>query len=294
METAALILQGRDDYTASEPVAGVLPLLRIIRTLKYAGIKRVVLAGEEFLMSEAFNHATKLEAEFIYSTIAKRRVASYRTNALIYLKGKCDRLLIVPAYYPLIDITTVKKIAGTDAALAAPVYKGKRGYPVAVSSEYFDGLIQTDGDLDGLLNGNAWEQVEVDDEGVTADVTKKLNAEKIAAKLTISNETRPGFKLALERDFSFYGPGMQEMIRLVEETGSLKQAFTLMGMSTSNGRRLIAETEASLGFTIFDNKGDKRSGSVVSDEAKAFSAKYSALCEDCVDYLEASYKRHFG
>ena len=60
METAALILMDRDDYTATEPVAGILPLQRIIRTLKYAGIKRVVLAGDEFLMNEAFIHATKL------------------------------------------------------------------------------------------------------------------------------------------------------------------------------------------------------------------------------------------
>ena len=84
METAALILQGRDDYTASEPVAGALPLLRIIRTFKYAGIKRVALAGEEYIMNEAFNHATRLGAEFIHATRSKRKTASYQANAITY------------------------------------------------------------------------------------------------------------------------------------------------------------------------------------------------------------------
>ena len=293
METAALILQGRDKFAANEPVAGILPLQRIIKTIKYAGIKRVVLAGDQYIMSDAFNHATRLEVEFIHSTKAKRKVASYQANALSYLKDKCDRLLIVPAYYPLFDIPTVKKIASTEAALAAPVFKGKRGYPISVSSTHFDQLIRTDGDVDGLLDSNVWEGVEVDDEGVAADVTKKVAAERIAAKLSISKETRPGFKLRLERDFLFYGPGMQELIRLVEETGSLKQAFELMGMSTSNGRRLIAETEASLGFTIFDNKGVKRSGSAVSREAKEYAATYKAFYEDCANYIEDSYMRHF-
>ena len=293
METAALIMQGRDDYSASEPVAGALPLLRIFHTFKCAGIKRVAIAGEEYAMNEAFNRATKLGAEFIHETRSKRKMASYRANAIAYLSDKCDRLFIAPAYYPLFEISTVRKMAETEALLAAPVFKGERGYPVLVSKEHFSAMIRTDGDFDRLFEENAWEGVEVDDEGVTADATTPIDAERIAAKLALWQEVRPDFKLTLRREAPFFGPGIMEMIRLVEETGSLKQAFTLMGMSGSHGRRLIADTEAGLGFSIFDNNGSKYYGSSVSREAKAYAARYKAFYEDCASYVDEAYKRHF-
>ena len=293
METAALIIQGRDDYTANEPVAGALPLLRIIRTFQYAGVKRIIVAGEEHLMTDAFRQSTRLEAEFIYSSRTRRKVAGYRSNAFEYLNDKCDRLMLVPAYYPLFDISTVKKMLETDAALAAPVYNGKRGYPVMIASEYFDYMIKTDGDHEKLLAGNDWVQVGVDDEGVTADVTEKTDARRIAANLSLHKDVRPGFKLTLRREASFYGPGIHEIIRLVEETGSLKHTFALMGMSSSNARKIIKETENGLGFKVFDNKDSRYDGSMVTGEAKAYAAKYQAFHEACIRCVDELYKRHF-
>ena len=294
METAALIIQGRDEYPASEPVAGAMPLLRLIRTFQYAGIKRIIVAGEDYIMNEAFNRATRLEAEFIHSTRTKRRFTNYRVNALSYMKDKCDRLLLAPANYPLFDISTVIKMIETDAALAAPVYKGKRGYPVLLASELFAAVIGADGDYEKLLDKKDWEKVEVNDEGVTADVTGRIDADKIAGKLALHKVSRPGFKLTIRRESSYYGPGAQEMIRLVEETGALKTAFSLMGISASHARNIIKETETGLGFRIFASEKDyMRDGSVVTEEAREFAAKYKAFHEDCENYIEESYKRHF-
>ena len=294
METAALIIQGRDEYPASEPVAGAMPLLRLIRTFQYAGIKRIIVAGEDYIMNEAFNRATRLEAEFIYSVRTKRKFTNYRVNALTYLKDKCGRLLLVPANYPLFDITTVTKMIETDAMLAAPVYMGKRGYPILISSELFGAVIDADGDYEILLGENEWEKVEVNDEGVTADATGPIDADKIAAKLTLHKISRPGFKLTIRRESSYFGPGAQEMIRLVEETGALKTAFSLMGISGSHARNIIKETETGLGFKLFESEKDNmHEGSAVTGEAKEFAARYKAFHEDCEKYIEESYKRHF-
>ena len=294
METAALIIQGRDDYTASEPVAGTMPLLRIIRTFQYAGIKRVIVAGEDYIMNEAFKQATRLEAEFIHTTRLKTKSASYHVNAITYLKDKCDRLLIAPVYYPLFDISTVRKMLETDATLAAALYKGKRGYPILLSSEFFDAAIEADGDYQKLLDENDWQKIEVDDEGVVTDVTKRVDANRIAGKLSLDKDVRPGFKLTLRRAASFYGPGVQEMIRLVDESGSLKTAFSLMGMAGSYARRTIKEAETGLGFKLFESDiENKQYGSAVTQEAKDFAAIYEAFHEDCANYIEESFKRHF-
>ena len=294
METAALILQGKDDFTASEPIAGALPLLRIVRTFKYAGVGRVVVAGEDYIMAEAFRQATRLEAEFIHATRGKRKAASYRVNALDHLKGKCSRLLLVPAYYPLFDINTVKLMSQAEAGLAAPVYNGKRGYPVLISSEFFDDMIGTDGDHEKLFADNPWQRVEVDDEGVTADVTRNTDAEKIAGTLSLDNEMRPGIKLTIRKVASCYGPGIQELIRLVEETGALETAYSLMGLSGSHARRFIKETENGLGFKLFDNdKNSKQEGTSVTAEAKEFAAKYEAFHQACLKSVESLFEQHF-
>ncbi|MCL2153510.1 MAG: NTP transferase domain-containing protein [Oscillospiraceae bacterium] len=294
METAALIIQGWDEYPASEPVANTMPLLRLIRTFQYAGIKRIVVAGEDYIMNEAFNRATRLEAEFIHSTRTKRKFTNYRVNALTYLKDKCDNLLLTPANYPLFDIPTVAKMIESGASLAVPVFEGKRGYPILLSSELFKSVIAADGDYEKLLTGSDYVEVEVEDEGVTADVTGPINAEEIAKKLALHTISRPGFKLTIRRESSYYGPGAQEMIRLVEETGALKTAFSLMGISASHARSIIKETETGLGFRIFSSEKDNmRDGSVVTKEARDFAAKYKAFHEDCERYIEESYKRHF-
>ena len=294
METAALIIQGRDGYTASEPVAGTMPLIRLIRTFQYAGIRRVVVAGEDYIMYEAFNRATRLEAEFIHSTRTKRKFTNYTVNALNYLKGKCDRLLMAPSNYPLFDIPTVSRIVEAVAALAAPVYKGERGFPILISSGYFDALIETGCDYAKLLDENDWQRIEVDDEGVTADVTGAIDAERIAGKLALHMNSRPGLDLIIRREASYYGLFVQEMIRLVEETRSMQAAFSLMGISGSHARNVIRETEAGFGFKIFKSDNvNMRNGSAVSKKAKDFAARYKAFHEECEKFIDESYKRHF-
>ena len=293
METAALILQYRDDFSALEPVAGTRPLQRIIRTFKYAGIGRVVVAGDKKGLYDAMIKATRLEAEFIYPTSRARKESGYSINALEYLKGKCDRLFFAPAHFPLFDIPTVMDMNLSDAALAAPVFNGKRGYPMLVSADYIDELIGNGCNFESLFEANEWEGIEVSDEGVIADVTEPIDADRIAAGLSLYNDPRPGFKLTIRREASYYGPGVHELIRLVEETGSLKKAYLLMGMARSYAFDLVKECEAGLGFRVFDTNAD-HSGSVVTNEAREYAAKYKAFHEACVKSIDDHYMRYFG
>ena len=293
MVTAALILQIKDDFKALDPVAGIRPLQRIIRTFKYAGIGRVVVAGDKTGIHDAMIKATRLEAEFIHPTDRVWKKSSHKINALEYLKGKCDRLFIVPAHYPLFDIPTVMDMELTNAAIAAPVYNGKRGFPILLSAEYLDELIRTDGDYEKLLKSNEWEGIEVDDEGVTADVTKRIAAKRIAGNLSLHKNPRPGLKLTIRREESFYGPGIQELVRLVDETGSLKKAYSLMGMAQSYAFNLVKESESGLGFRLF-NTTSGRNGSMLTDEARDYAAKYKAFHEACAKSVDEHYLRFFG
>ena len=77
------------------------------------------------------------------------------------------------------------------------------------------------------------------------------------------------------------------------ETGALKQAFALMGMSSSNARKVIKESEKGLGFEIFSNKKCRYDGSLVTAEAKEYAAKYKAFHEACVKSVDELYKHYF-
>ena len=121
-----------------------------------------------------------------------------------------------------------------------------------------------------------------------------VDAERIAGKLSLRNDMRLWLKLTFRRENHIYGPGMQELIRLVGETGALETAYSLMGMSASHARSFIKETEAGLGFKVFDNNLKcKLDGSTVTEEAKEFAAKYETFQEACLESVESLFKHHF-
>ncbi|MDR2360915.1 MAG: NTP transferase domain-containing protein [Oscillospiraceae bacterium] len=293
MTTAALILQGPAHFKADEAVAGMLPLQRLILTFKQAGIKRVVVAGDA-IMREAELHATRLGAEFIYPTRLKRRFVSCYANAVEHLGNKCERVLLAPANFPLFDAATVRRLLETSGEAVVPVCAGTRGYPVLVPVRVLPELAEADGDIAQMIEALAPLEVEVSDAGVTADVTKGIEADAIAESLTLRTQFRPSFKLTLGRERSFYGPGIQQIVQLVMETGSVLKAQKLLGMAYSYAIRIIREAEAGLGFRLFDYEIKGRKRSTPTARCKEFYDKYEAFSEDCERYVEEAFRRYFG
>jgi CTP:molybdopterin cytidylyltransferase MocA/molybdenum-dependent DNA-binding transcriptional regulator ModE len=297
MTTAALIIQGPENYEAAEEVAGKLPLRRLILTFKLAGINRVVVAGDK-IMYEAEKHATKLGAVFVYSEKRTRRKIfdSYTKNAVNYLSGKCDRVLVAPANYPLFDIKTVERMLESDAKTAAPVYNGIPGYPLLISAEYLDELYDLDGDFAKLLEKHPPAMVPVDDEGVCADVTQDIDAAAIASKLTLRQKLRPVFKLGIAREKPIYGSGIHQIVRVTDEVGSLVKTRKMLSMSNSYEYRLINTAEAGLGIRILGYSGTgKRKGlSTLTDDAKEFADKYDAFSNECEKFINEAFERYFG
>jgi CTP:molybdopterin cytidylyltransferase MocA/molybdenum-dependent DNA-binding transcriptional regulator ModE len=297
MTTAALIIQGPENYEAAEEVAGKLPLRRLILTFKLAGINRVIVAGDK-IMYEAEKHATKLGAEFIYTRkkTNKRQFSSYSANAIDYLSGKCDRVLVVPANYPLFDIKTVERMLETDAEIAVPVYKGVSGYPLLISDVYFDDLLASDGNFTKLVSERPLTEIDIDDEGIIADVTTGIDAEAIAEKLTLRQKLRPVFKLGIAREKPVYGAGIHQIVRLTEETGALLKAQKLLGMAQSYKYKLVNTAELGLGFTIREHGGvnQRNGGSALTNECREFADKYDAFTNECEKLINEAFKRYFG
>ena len=75
------------------------------------------------------------------------------------------------------------------------------------------------------------------------------------------NELHYHMKVRVFRKEGAFGPGVAELMRHVEETGSLSEACRCMGMAYSKGWRIMKHAEEDLGFTLMEgSRGGSRGG----------------------------------
>jgi molybdate transport system regulatory protein len=103
-------------------------------------------------------------------------------------------------------------------------------------------------------------------------------------------------KIWLDRNGKAFGRGPYELLKRVEETESLHQAATQMGMSYSKAWKLIQMIEKRVGFAFVSKKVGGRfgGGSQVTPEGKAFMKRYERFEREAMKGIEKVYQKHFG
>jgi molybdate transport system regulatory protein len=104
-------------------------------------------------------------------------------------------------------------------------------------------------------------------------------------------------RLWLERDGELvFGPGGFELLRRVEQMGSLNQAAKSMAMSYSKAWRVVRDVEERLGVSLFERRigGPGGGGSSLTDEARSLLARYGALQAEADDLLLFLFAKHFS
>jgi len=98
-----------------------------------------------------------------------------------------------------------------------------------------------------------------------------------------------------ERGRHVLGPGAQELLRRLDEVGSLNQAAKVIGIPYSKAYRLIDEIERGLGITLLTRQtgGIAGGGSRLTDEGRLVLERFEAFTRDADDALEALFHRHF-
>ncbi|MGM9589175.1 MAG: NTP transferase domain-containing protein [Faecousia sp.] len=93
----------------------------------------------------------------------------------------------------------------------------------------------------------------------------------------------------------FFGEGPCQLLRLVEETGSLRCAAASMEMAYSKALKLIKQAESALGFPLTERCAGGRDGggSTLTPEGRAFLQQYEAYRDACVQVNRALYHRYF-
>ena len=98
-----------------------------------------------------------------------------------------------------------------------------------------------------------------------------------------------------ENGEKFFGEGPCRLLRLVEETGSLRCAAASMEMAYSKALKLVKQAEEALGFPLTQRSvgGRDGGGSTLTPEGREFLHKYEAYRDACVQANRELYANYF-
>lgn len=102
-------------------------------------------------------------------------------------------------------------------------------------------------------------------------------------------------KLPIAKTVKFMGPGCRDLLKLVQEHGSVRLACEVMEMSYSKAWRILNTLEAEAGYAVIARRpGGKRGGeSTLTPEGEALLTRYEAYEAECKEAVEAIFRRHF-
>ncbi len=92
-----------------------------------------------------------------------------------------------------------------------------------------------------------------------------------------------------------FGKGVAELLRRIEETGSLAAAYKAMGMSSSKAWKILRRAEADLGFALVSGTagGASGGGTVLTEEGRELLGRYAAFNAEVQDAAAQAFAKYF-
>ena len=304
MTTAALIVAAgmssrMGDFKPLLNIGSISIAQRVVATFQQAGVEKIV-------MVTGYN-AVMLERHLAGNGVVFLRNENYETTqmfdsvciGLSYLRDKCGRVLFTPVDIPLFTADTVHRLLETDAPLACPAVDGETGHPTLIGASLFDRILSDSGDqgLRGALNrcGAELTLIPVEDRGILHDAD---TPEDYKALLRYHNEqlVRPVLNVELAREKVFFDSRTAMLLRLIDETRSVRQACQRIQMSYSSGWNVIRTLEGQLNRTlILRSQGGAGGGkSSLTDDGKLLLERYDAYVDALREKAGELFESYFG
>lgn len=306
MRTGAVVIAAGHKSTVSTfqpmlPMGDSTAIRRIIITLKRAGIEPVVvITGQQ--ADEIEKHVAGLRVICLRNQDYEHTQMYYSIcMGLNYIEDLCDRVFILPVKFPMFLPDTIQKMMGCTAAAACPVYGGRRGHPVLVSTRVISKLLNYKGEygLRGALRqpglDHEVEEIPVEDEGIIMAVENdddcaqgSLGREKL--------DVYPQIQLTLERNEGFFGPQAAQFLSLIDHTGSMQTACRQMHMSYTKGWKILKEAERQLGYPLLVTQSGGAEGgfSQLTPKSRDFLERYLGMEKELREYGEQMFKKYFS
>lgn len=304
MKTGAVISAAGHKSSLSEfhpmlPMGDTTVIKRIIMTLKQSGVHPiVVITGQE---------ARELEKHISKQQVICLRNEDYEGSQMFdsicmglnYIEDLCDRVLVLPAKFPMLLPETIRSILDSRQLAACPVYNGRRGHPVMLSRELIPLILSYSGEkgLRGALRQpqveGCVEEIHVADKGIIEAVEsdEDLKGQPVIARAAMHAVN----KLYLECDEVFFGPGIAQFLMLIDHTGSMQAACRQMNMSYSKGWKIMKTAEKQLGFPLLITKtgGSDGGSSLLSPKTRDFLERFSGMEKELKEKSDELFAKYF-
>jgi len=89
----------------------------------------------------------------------------------------------------------------------------------------------------------------------------------------------------------FFGPGVFDLLVLVEASGSLRKAAQSLGMAYSKAWRVLGQAEDHLGLELLHRQAG---GSALTGDGRELVTRFRALIDEADADLQRLYQKHFG
>lgn len=305
MKTGAVIVAAghkivKSSFQPMLPIGDSTVIRRIIITMKQAGIDPVVVVtgrqGDELEKHMAGLQVICLRNDRYEDTQMYDSICM----GLNYIEDLCDRVLTLPAKYPLLLKNTIELLLEEEAEAVCPVYQGRRGHPVLIACSLIQELLafKGDGGLRGVLRQEEIRErvreVPVEDEGIIFSV--ETDEECAAGRLADRRiDIHPHIEIRLERNDSFFGPSMAQFLSLIDHTGSMQTACRQMHMSYTKGWKLLKEAEKQMGYPLLDTRSGGADGgsSRLTPKTKDFLSRYLRMEEELTRQGRRLFEQYF-
>jgi len=113
--------------------------------------------------------------------------------------------------------------------------------------------------------------------------------------IMLRHKMKVAYKVWLDNDGKAFGEGPYQLLKRIDERGSLHQAAMDMKMSYRKAWRTLHAIEGKLGFALLDRQvgGVSGGGSQITDAGRELMKNYEGFRNDVREALESIYKRHF-
>lgn len=100
-------------------------------------------------------------------------------------------------------------------------------------------------------------------------------------------------KIWLEDQQKIYGYGPQQLLKCIEQTGSLNESAKQMNLSYAKAHKMIKQAEAQLGFKLLMRQigGQQGGGSMLTTRAKQWMQNYSLLHQQCKQAVDQAWRQ---
>jgi len=219
------------------------------------------------------------------------------------ISKECERMLILPIDVPAIMPDTIRQQMMIDAPIIRTMCHGEPGHPIMLWSEVAEGLrgYEGPGGLRGAIehSGIAITNLEVDDEGIYRDLDTREQYQELLDwnyQRGQGYPIRPQIQVRLTASEPFYGPGVQQLLGWIGQTGSLQEACLHMDISYSKGRKMVKQLEQQLGFAVVQRwtGGSGGGGSTLTERGERLMEAYEKMVAEVQDFTDQAYQKYMG